>query len=145
MWRKINKFISIPSEERNLFLRIYFMLFCVRIVIVFFPMRKYSKWLGEKGKELDEEIELDKKDIVKKVIKANRRAIRHLPGKTKCLAQAITIKRILSKKGIKSTLYLGVGKESKNNLIAHAWLKCGKTIITGVEDMPKFTPVAFFT
>ena len=145
MWRKVKKFFSATTEERTLFFRIFFMQLYVRIIIFLFPLRYYTKWLGEKDKELNKDIELDKRDKLKKILKAHRRAIKYLPGKTKCLAQAITIKKILRKYGIETTLYLGVGKESKNNLVAHAWLKCGESIITGAEDMHKFAPVAFFT
>jgi len=47
--------------------------------------------------------------------------------------------------GISSTLYIGVGKDEERKLTAHAWLRCGPFIVTGKEEMKRFTPVAFFS
>lgn len=74
-----------------------------------------------------------------------RRAIRFLPMKIKCFSRAITAKRILEKQSIPSTIYFGVAKDGNSKLIAHAWLRCGNIIVTGKEEMGRFTPVMFFT
>ena len=34
------------------------------------------------------------------------------------------------KRGVNTTLYLGVGKED-GNMVAHAWLRCGQLYVTG--------------
>jgi len=114
-------------------------------MVFLFPIRWYAQRLGEQGKE-SPNIEIsDKSNEIFQVKRAIRRAMRYLPGNTKCLAKAISAKILLSSLGIPSTLYLGVAKEGENKLTAHAWLRCGSEIITGKEEMLRFTVVSFFT
>ncbi len=58
-------------------------------------------------------------------------AARYIPG-SKCLVQAIAGRNLLAKYGIDSQIRIGVAKDSKNWLSAHAWVEVeGKTIIGG--------------
>jgi hypothetical protein len=52
---------------------------------------------------------------------------------------------MLDRRCIPSTLYLGVARDEKQNLIAHAWLQCGDVIITGKAEKDRFTTVSMFT
>jgi hypothetical protein len=63
--------------------------------------------------------------------------------KSKCYDQALTGKYMLKKKSIPSTLYFGLAKE-KSIMIAHAWVRAGKRIITGREGVERFSIVAYF-
>ena len=49
---------------------------------------------------------------------------------SKCLVRALTAQRLLKKKGIPSTMYLGC-KMEEGNMVAHAWLRVGKLYVTG--------------
>ena len=66
------------------------------------------------------------------------------PWESKCLVQAITAKILLRFKGLSSTLYLGVARNDQHQLIAHAWLRCGQTIVTGGAVNHEFTVVSWF-
>ena len=52
--------------------------------------------------------------------------------------------KMLEKRGIESTLYLGMAKDETGALIAHAWLRSGPFYITGSEGMERFTVVGKF-
>jgi hypothetical protein len=71
-------------------------------------------------------------------------ASRQLPWDCSCLAQAVAAKAMLRWRGVPSTLYLGVAKDSHSSLKAHAWLRCGDRILTGWQGMGKFTVIATF-
>lgn len=59
-----------------------------------------------------------------------------LPWCGNCLAQAVAAKRYLNRRGIPSTLYLGVTTEpGSRELAAHAWLESGGQILTGESTM----------
>ena len=64
------------------------------------------------------------------------------PWESKCLVRALTARRLLEKRGISSTLYLGCGMEA-GEMVAHAWLRCGELYVTG-GDGKKYTTVAKF-
>ena len=52
------------------------------------------------------------------------------PWESKCLVRALTAQKILKKKGIHSTMYLGCGLND-GKMVAHAWLRCGEMYVTG--------------
>ncbi len=70
------------------------------------------------------------------------------PWQINCLPQAITVKRILRKNKIKSTLYLGLRKSENpanlDALSAHPWLRSGKFYVTGGRGEDTHTVVAAF-
>lgn len=66
------------------------------------------------------------------------------PWESKCLVRALTAQMILRMLNIPSTLYLGLAKDDSQQLIAHAWLRCGSLTITGAREREGFTRVAQF-
>ena len=63
---------------------------------------------------------------------------------SECLVKAIAGMKMLEKRNIESTLYLGTAKDENGELIAHAWLRSGPFYISGAEVMERFTVVAKF-
>ena len=62
---------------------------------------------------------------------------------SECLVKAIAGMKMLEKRNIESTMYLGVAKDEKG-LSAHAWLRSGWLYVSGSEGMEKFTVVEKF-
>lgn len=81
---------------------------------------------------------------VARVRRAVMVAASSLPWMPSCFAQAITAKIMLRRRGLQSTLYLGVACEGKQ-MYAHAWLRNGTNVVTGAEERERFSPVAWFT
>ena len=69
---------------------------------------------------------------------------RRIKWKDSCLIRALTAKRILNSMGQKCTMYMGVRKIEGQGMTAHAWLRCGKCIITGADSMTGYTVTAIF-
>lgn len=67
---------------------------------------------------------------------------RVLPWKPVCLPQALAAKKMLHRRGISSTLYLGV--DPARDLDAHAWVRVGGTIVTGGPRPDRFAVVSTF-
>jgi Transglutaminase-like superfamily len=63
------------------------------------------------------------------------------PWRSACLEQAIAAQAMLRRRGIESTLYLGVAKDP---VVAHAWLRVGAVNVTGGEDVDRYAVVASF-
>ncbi len=61
-----------------------------------------------------------------------------------CLVQAIAALKMLERRGVASTLYLGTSRGASGEMLAHAWLRSGPIYLTGFEQMRKFTVVALF-
>ena len=64
---------------------------------------------------------------------------------SKCLVRALVAQKLLRKKNIHSTLYLGVRQDTDGKMLAHAWLRWGRYIVTGGnEDLGKYAVVSRF-
>lgn len=68
-------------------------------------------------------------------------AARRVPWRSECLEQAIAAKAMLRRRGIASTLYLGM---SRSPVAAHAWLRVGDVNVTGGRDVARYAVVASF-
>lgn len=67
--------------------------------------------------------------------KAIYRAARVLPFHNQCLVLAICALKLCKRYQIPVTMYLGLAKEgSAKKLAAHAWVRCGSSIITGADE-----------
>lgn len=69
---------------------------------------------------------------------------RHTFWESKCLVQAVAGMRMLERRSIPSTLYLGTSKDDNGKLIAHAWLRSGSIYISGSEGMRRYSVVEKF-
>lgn len=67
-------------------------------------------------------------------------ASRYTPWRSNCLAQALAANRMLQRRRLPSTLYIGVAKPVDQPLAAHAWLRCGEQFVTGEAGWQEFTP-----
>ncbi len=99
------------------------------------------------GLQMDETTYLPMPNREKELLKisqAIRIMNRYTFWESQCLVQAFAAMKMLEKRGIESTLYLGTAREENGKLIAHAWLRSGPYIVTGFEGKDKFTIVGKF-
>lgn len=93
------------------------------------PARLHKRW-GIQGQESPEEDTTENYRYAHKVSYAVERICTRTAWESKCLVRALTAQKLLKRKGIHSTLYLGCGMD-KGKMVAHAWLRCGKMYVTG--------------
>lgn len=142
--RKIRTFIKIKKEDKLLFFEAFVICGLVRLIILFIPFNKIKNHIGTYNEESPEEINIDYYRIIKKVAWAVNKASFYTPWESKCLVQAMTAQNMLKRRKLCSTLYLGVSKNESNNIIAHAWLRCGRAFVTGGYNKSEFKEVARF-
>jgi hypothetical protein len=68
-------------------------------------------------------------------------AARRAPWRSECLEQAIAAKAMLRRRGVASTLYLGMARDPVG---AHAWVRVGDVNVTGGRDVARYAVVASF-
>jgi hypothetical protein len=124
------------------FVEAWCLLHLAKLVIVFLPFKKIASWMGSLGVESVHE--LHSTDMFTKIEHAVLRASRYTLHQSKCYDQALTAKALLGQCNLPATIYFGLAKESDNQLIAHAWVRCGERIISGKAGMERFTVVACF-
>ena len=125
-----------------LFVEAWCLLHLAKLVILFMPFKKIASWMGSLG--VESAYDLHSTDFSTKIEHAVRRASRYTLHKSKCYDQALTAKALLGQSILPATIYFGLAKESENQLMAHAWVRCGNKIISGKVGMECFTVVAYF-
>jgi hypothetical protein len=143
MLNKLKVFLQFDRKTKLLLVEAYLYLGWARILKTF-PFAKVAPSLGRQM----EETSLTMNNVHKETLRSVSHAI-HLMSKytfweSQCLVKAVAAMRMLEKRGVESTLYLGTAKDEKGMLIAHAWLRSGPFYVSGSEGMEKFTVVSKF-
>lgn len=139
------RFFSLKREEKKLFLEAACETLLVRIITTLFKTKKYASWLGKTHMETPV---VAFNTETEKQIRAVKTAIarcRHVLWARKCLVESIAGQKMLHRRQIPATLYMGVAKNEKGKMIAHAWLRSGNIWISGGKNHQKFTVVGFFS
>ncbi len=121
------------TKRRYLTIMTIFHMAIAKVRIKRYAGNSLHKFLGVPGEsELTVEYNTkQKKDMYFVADKVARISV-NVPWESKCLVQAMAAQRLLKFYGIPSTLYLGVGRDPKDNsAIAHAWVRCGENYICG--------------
>ena len=110
-----------------------------RAAVILVPFRVLSRRLGVRMGETPATVETSSwsRDVAWGIGAAAKR----VPWRAKCLEQAIAAKLMLRRRGVQSTLYLGV---TRDPFAAHAWLRVGDRNVTGGQDVSRYAVVASF-
>jgi hypothetical protein len=110
-----------------------------RALVILLPFRVLARRLGARMGETPEVVAISPaaRDVGWGIGAAAARS----PWRSKCLEQAIAAKMMLRRRGIHSTLYLGV---TSDPIAAHAWVRVGDWNVTGGQDVSRYAVVASF-
>jgi len=142
--KRLKGFIALQSTQRNLFIEAYFWLFISRVLIIFFSFKSIAKLIGNSMETSPEILEKDKLLSAQKTGRVIKKACLYTPFRSLCFEQALTVKFMLNRRNISSTIYFGVAKDSPENLRAHAWTRAGNYYVTGNKGKELFTEIASF-
>lgn len=112
-------------------------------ILKIIPFSKVAPSLGKLMSETSF-TDVSNQKTLKQISTAINIMSRHTLWESQCLVKAIAGTKMLQRRKIESTLYLGTAKEKTGQLIAHAWLRSGPFYITGYEGMNNFTVIGKF-
>jgi hypothetical protein len=139
----IARCLRAPGREKLLAAEALVVLTIAWMVIKLLPFRRVARWLGREGAE-QAPAPPHGLEVADDVARAITRAVRYHPLKPVCLPQAIAGRFMLARRGIPSTLYLGVRKGDVG-LEAHAWLTVASVFVTGGGNADQFTTLQWFS
>lgn len=97
------------NREKWLTVEIWFWTAVFRLLLLFVPVKYIKKHYGISGEESPSCESIDNYVEARKIAYHVNRIAEHTPWESKCLVRALTAQRLLTKKKISSTLYLGFG------------------------------------
>jgi hypothetical protein len=141
--QKLKTFALLEKGKKIIFFEAYFYLALARIL----KKIPFSKLAPSLGTHMAETTTIDnpyQRENIRFVSEAIHIMSRYTFWESMCLVKAIAGMKMLQRRQIESTLYLGTTRDKEGKLIAHAWLRSGSFFISGAEEKDKFTVVAKF-
>lgn len=132
------------NHHKYLTFQIFLYTAIYRFLIYFVPIKYLKKHFGVENEESPDTESIEHYKYAKMVSVYVNRSADNTIWESKCLVRALTAKRLLKKKKIACTLYLGVGKDNEK-MIAHAWLRCGNFPVTGGDGSSYATVAKYKT
>ena len=139
--RLLKTFLRMPLKQKLMIPRVFVLMAYYKHQVHNRPFSELAPRIGTLGYET--EVVTTPRDAVL-VHELMESMFRRIGWKDSCLIRALTAKRILNSMGLKCTLYMGVRRKEGHGMTAHAWLRCGKRIITGADSMEGYTVTAIF-
>jgi hypothetical protein len=137
--RKIlRRLYRLSREHWSLLVETLVCLTMARLLVLVLPFPYLAKRLGEHMAESGSEDHVARQSFLTNLTWALGALSQGLPWRCLCLEQALAAKMVLCRRGIAHTLYLGA-RLSQGKLEAHAWVRCGRRMVTG--DNGKAFPV----
>ncbi len=140
----VNAFFRADWPFRLLLLRVLILLGLGRLTVLVFPFRKIAGWMGEEGKESDEEAVEAEKEYLTRLASAVLAVSKYTFWKSNCFPQALCAHRILKRRRMAHTIYFGIKKDEADKMKAHAWLRVGNRIVTGIKGHKEYTVLGKF-
>jgi hypothetical protein len=131
-------------SERWRLVEAVFLLALMRTAIALFSFRRVASWLYLVEGTLTSDIDPLCGAAAAEIGWAIRTAAMRTPWESTCLVQTLATAIMLSYRRIPCTLCLGVAK-NEHRIIAHAWLRCGRVILTGAGGHERFTTISAFS
>lgn len=142
--RRTKIFLNLSCREQRLLVAAFALTGVARAAILIVPFAWIAPFLGKRMVESPSDFTPIMLPQVIRVKKAILLVSRYTPWESKCLVQALVGKIMLRRLNMTNTMYLGVGRDEDNKLIAHAWLRCGAVFVSGGAGKERFTVVGKF-
>lgn len=141
---RVHRLYCLPWHKRLLLTEAALQLAIARLVIACVPFHRIARRLGTEGQESTTAAACQ--ILAQDIGWAIETMARHAPWKSLCLAQALAASRMLARRGATSTIYFGVATPNQHKPFnAHAWLRCGDTIVTGAVNKGHYKVLTCFS
>lgn len=130
------RFVKLDGADKWLLLQATAWLAFARLVLIAVPFRRLSERLSSVGESTREAPDAELLDRIGYFVAV---AANHVPWRSDCFPQTIAACRLIKRQGYSSTIHFGIEKAGEGNIAGHAWLTCGETVVTGGEDLDRYT------
>jgi len=142
--RRLYLFWRMSSVHKRLLFEAACGLCWYKVTLYVLPFRWIAPRLGRPMASLPAEVSPEQIVVANRVAWAVQIAGRRLPWHSRCLVRAVTAKRMLQRRGLSSTLYLGALRKNQTEVGTHAWLRFGDCLLVGGHAASDHTVLATF-
>ena len=143
--RDLEKVIRRSRQERALLLESSFWLLAARVAVPWFEFRRIARVLRLVEGDAPDTLPRQEGLTPQQVAWAVEAVAGHAPWASTCLMRALAGHVLLRRRGISSVLTLGVATTgTSGTIVAHAWLRCGESVLIGGRGTHHFAPLASF-
>lgn len=142
-------FLSAPMKRKLLALEAAAELARARVDTLRHASR-YTRFLGSFG-EQTQVVREDQQTRAVEIGDIVARVAARMPFRALCLQQALAVRRMLARRSVPTTVYLGLAQDAGMRSdptageAAHAWVKTGDRVISGDTDLERFVVVGAFS
>lgn len=134
--KRLIKLVFFRPRDFWLVFRVFILLGLIRLGLWLLPFSKLRRFLVSIGERYSFCYRCQSVD---KLIWAVNASSRYMLGNVKCLARALTTEVLLNCNDRSPNLKIGVAKENKGQLEAHAWVENqGRVLIGGLKDLDRY-------
>jgi hypothetical protein len=137
---KLRRFRALECRDKWMLLHASVWLAMARIMLLVMSFKKLAAVLSD---EQQAERGDPDPELLERIGFAVRTAAANVPWRSDCFPQSIAAWMLLRHHGYGSTIHLGVERSGTDDLLGHAWLTCGETVVTGGEDLDRYTEMLF--
>lgn len=142
---RIRLLLSYNRRTISLFIEAVLCLAWARLLLILMPFSRFAPRLGDRSCETPFHAPSPADAVmIKHIASAINITSRHTWWDSRCLVRAAAAMKMLARRQIASTLYLGTARDRHGKLQAHAWLRSGPYFVTGDDVMHQFVVVEKF-
>ncbi len=123
--RRLKRFAQLTDTERRILVRVFFVVGMARAALFVFSTDTARKVAAQAAAGASGSLE--------QMVWAVKVASRYLPGAT-CLTQALAAQALLTQSGFPSQVEIGVARDDRRRLQAHAWVVCHGQVVLGGQQ-----------
>ncbi len=147
--RGIASFLRAPGRRRALALEAVGELARARLITLL-PARIYTRDFGTMNDASGAVAVAECPEAAAEIGRMVETVARAMPFRALCLQQAVAARRMLRRRGVQATVYLGVNcasagrKGAGQGTAAHAWVEVGSRVVNGDANLGDYAVVARF-
>jgi hypothetical protein len=135
--RPFLKWYRLSFRDRILLFKTFFVLVSIRLGLFLIPLKNFRRFIRWTATISPVKRDQRNQDL-RKAIWAIESVGKYILGDGPCLTQALAAQQLFIRHNRQSELCIGVAKDNRGKLVAHAWVESdGVVIIGGTDDSVK--------
>lgn len=139
--RRLRKFFTLSRTERWLLTKAVVVVGSIRLGLWLLPFRLLRPLLARLAPPATQPTDSEAEYSADRVVWAVSAAAQYIPRAT-CLTQALAAQQLLARCGEPSELHIGVARDPRHGITAHAWLAARGRVVIGGQSLEHYMPLS---